>query len=162
MNIGNNYQIGMNTGYPMGVNSDYRLQEQTPAEKKRAIAMGLEECQTCKNRKYVDGSNESDVSFKTPGHVDPGASVGAVVSHERQHVANAVAEGNKANKELVSATVRIKMARCPECGRAYSSGGETSTVIKVSKPRYNNTPYDKARKLLDANRMAGANVDAKV
>ena len=45
------------------------------------------ECQTCKNRKYVDGSNENDVSFKTPGHIDPGNSAAAVMGHEREHVA---------------------------------------------------------------------------
>ena len=32
------------------------------------------ECQTCKNRKYVDGSDDPNVSFKTPGHIDPGQS----------------------------------------------------------------------------------------
>ena len=28
------------------------------------------ECQTCKNRRYQDGSNEM-VSFKAPGHISP-------------------------------------------------------------------------------------------
>ena len=32
------------------------------------------ECQTCKNRKYGDGSNEPDVSFKTPGKIAAGES----------------------------------------------------------------------------------------
>lgn len=27
------------------------------------------ECQTCKNRKYVDGSDEANVSFKSAAHV---------------------------------------------------------------------------------------------
>lgn len=27
------------------------------------------ECQTCKNRKYVDGSDEANVSFKSVAHV---------------------------------------------------------------------------------------------
>ena len=31
-----------------------------------------EECQTCKNRKYVDGSNEN-VSYKSAAHIAPGA-----------------------------------------------------------------------------------------
>ena len=30
------------------------------------------ECQTCKNRKYVDGSNEANVSFKNAAHISPG------------------------------------------------------------------------------------------
>ena len=29
------------------------------------------ECQTCKNRKYVDGSNEANVSFKNAAHISP-------------------------------------------------------------------------------------------
>ena len=35
------------------------------------------ECQTCKNREYVDGSNEPDVSFKTPGKIAAGESYGS-------------------------------------------------------------------------------------
>mgnify|MGYP001188840773 CR=1 FL=1 len=31
------------------------------------------ECQTCKNRKYVDGSNEANVSFKNAAHISPEA-----------------------------------------------------------------------------------------
>ena len=40
------------------------------------------ECQTCKNRKYVDGSNEGNVSFKTPGHISPESSGAVVMAHE--------------------------------------------------------------------------------
>ena len=39
-------------------------------------AEGVEEdheCETCENRTYVDGSNENDVSFKSPGHIAPEA-----------------------------------------------------------------------------------------
>ena len=32
------------------------------------------QCQTCATRMYKDGSDENDVSFKAPGHIDPGAS----------------------------------------------------------------------------------------
>ena len=42
------------------------------------------ECQTCKNRKYVDGSNEPDVSFKTPGKIAAGESYAKVSAHERE------------------------------------------------------------------------------
>lgn len=131
------------------------------AAKVQGTSRATEECQTCKNRKYVDGSNESDVSFKAPGHVSPEASYGAVTAHEQQHVSNAIAEGSEENKELVSVNVRIKMERCPECGKVYSAGGETTTVIKTSKPTYNNTPYDQARKLLDGEDLAGTGVDAR-
>lgn len=120
------------------------------------------ECQTCKNRKYVDGSKENDVSFKTPGHVSPEASLSAVINHENQHVANAIAQGNEKNKELVSSNVRIKMDRCPECGKSYAAGGETTTVIKTSSPSYSSSPYDQARKIQDASMMSGANFDLGV
>jgi len=31
-----------------------------------------EECQTCKNRKYVDSSDDPSVSFQSPTHIGPG------------------------------------------------------------------------------------------
>lgn len=81
------------------------------------------ECQTCAKRKYVDGSNEFNVSFKAPGHISPEDSAAKVMAHEQQHVANAIAEGSKPNKELISATVSLHTSVCPECGRTYVSGG---------------------------------------
>ena len=39
-----------------------------------------EECQTCKNRKYADGSNEN-VSYKSATHIAPGAAGNAVRVH---------------------------------------------------------------------------------
>lgn len=120
------------------------------------------ECRTCKSRKYVDGSNEGDVSFKAPGHISPGESVGKVMSHEQEHVANARAAGSKPGNELVSVSVNIRMETCPECGRAYAAGGSTTTVMKKSVPNYHNTPYDKAQKLVDGEMLAGAKVDATV
>ena len=46
------------------------------------------ECETCKNRKYQDGSDE-DVSFKSPAHINPNAAASRVRSHEQEHVNNA-------------------------------------------------------------------------
>lgn len=115
------------------------------------------ECQTCKNRKYVDGSNEGDVSFKTPGHIDPGSSASKVMAHEQEHVANAVAEGNKPGKELVSATVTLKTSVCPECGRVYVSGGTTHTMIRSTSEPSN--PYDKLQRDMNRNLLSGMNFD---
>lgn len=113
------------------------------------------ECQTCKSRKYVDASNESDVSFKTPGHIDPSMSASVVLSHEQEHVSNAVQEGNKTGNQLISASVSLKMSVCPECGRGYVAGGVTSTTIK-----YNETnPYDAGRKIIEGSLLRGQNVD---
>lgn len=113
------------------------------------------ECQTCKNRKYVDGSNEGNVSFKTPGHISPEVSGAVVMSHEKEHVANAVSEGNKPGKRLVSATVSLQTAICPECGRAYVAGGTTRTTMAT----YSDNPYDKARKSIEGSFLAGQNID---
>lgn len=94
------------------------------------------ECQTCAKRKYVDGSNEFNVSFKAPGHISPEDSAAKVMAHEQQHVANAVAEGSKPNKELISATVSLHTSVCPECGRTYVSGGNTHTVIRTTSDTF--------------------------
>ena len=45
-----------------------------PEPTKQDKRVGKAECETCKNRKYVDGSNEGDVSFKAPAHIDPNQS----------------------------------------------------------------------------------------
>lgn len=115
------------------------------------------ECQTCKERKYVDGSNEGNVSFKAPGHIAPEASASVVMSHEKEHVANARREGNKPGNELISATVSLKTAVCPECGCSYVAGGTTRTLIK-----YGNSDYDKNKKAADLDALLGANVDVAV
>ena len=115
------------------------------------------ECQTCKERKYVDGSDEGNVSFKAPGHIAPEASAGVVMSHEKEHVANAKREGNKPGNELISATVSLKTAICPECGRSYVAGGTTRTLIK-----YGDSEYDKNKKAADLDAVLGANVDLAV
>lgn len=115
------------------------------------------ECQTCAERKYVDGSDEGNVSFKAPGHIAPEASAGVVMSHEKEHVANAKREGNKPGNELISATVSLKTAICPECGRSYVAGGTTRTMI-----RYGDSEYDKNKKAADLDAVLGANVDLAV
>ncbi len=91
-------------------------------------------CETCEKRKYVDGSNENDVSFKTPGHIDPAVAASVVSAHEHMHVANAVQEGSKEGAELLYATVQLKTSVCPECGRTYVSGGVTRTAIRHTNP----------------------------
>lgn len=128
-----------------------------PQEALEGQKVGKGECQTCKNRKYVDGSNENNVSFKAPGHIDPGSSAATVMAHEREHVSNAVAEGSQKNKQLVSVSVSLQTSICPECGRVYVSGGETQTAIKT-KPESSN-PYDKLQRDMMRNMMAGINFD---
>lgn len=118
---------------------------------------GKTECQTCKERKYVDGSNESNVSFKTPGHVSPESSMAMVSAHEQEHVKNAVSEGSKPGADLISASVKLSMAVCPECGRSYVAGGVTTTQIKYSNEK---NPYQQERKKVDELLLKGMNFDS--
>ncbi len=115
-----------------------------------------EECQTCKERKYQDGSNEADVSFKAPGHISPEASASAVMAHEQQHVTNAYQKAAQKDGQVVSCSVSLHTAVCPECGTSYVSGGTTSTSI--SYPNESN-PYQQNKIAQDAIRLKGANID---
>ena len=44
------------------------------------------ECQTCKNRKYQDGSDDPGVSFKTASKIAPETAASVVRGHEMEHV----------------------------------------------------------------------------
>ena len=112
------------------------------------------ECQACKSRRYQDASDEM-VSFKTPGKISAGESYAKVMSHEQEHVANAIAEGNEENKELLSATVSLKTAICPECGKAYVAGGVTRTMMKT----YSDNPYSRNQKSFEKEAATGNNID---
>lgn len=116
------------------------------------------ECQTCKNRKYQDGSDEM-VSFKSASHISPTAFGSRVRAHEQEHVSNAYNKAEQNNGKVISATVSIHTAICPECGRTYVSGGETNTQIKY----YNEeNPYQQGKKLADSAAYSGMNVDASI
>ena len=131
--------------------------EKADEQRRTGKAEAKGECQTCKERKYVDGSDEGNVSFKAPGHIAPEASAGVVMSHEKEHVANAKREGNKPGNELISASISLKTAICPECGRSYVAGGTTRTLIK-----YGDSDYDKNKTAADLDAVLGANVDVAV
>ncbi len=151
MNIGgisNNYTIPIS-----GIDKVTRINADNSVDSSSKVKPV--ECQTCKNRKYVDGSNESDVSFKTPGTIRPEDSFAKVSAHENEHVANAIAKGSKPNAKLISASVTLKMGVCPECGRTFVAGGETRTQIKYSEKN----PYDRNRKSVEAGVLVGNNLD---
>lgn len=116
------------------------------------------ECQTCKNRKYQDGSDEM-VSFKSPAHISSNAAASVVRSHEQEHVSNAFAKAATGNGKVVRASVTLHTAVCPECGRTYISGGTTQTQIKY----YNeDNPYQQSLKSSDSTKYSGMNVDCTV
>lgn len=97
------------------------------------------ECQTCKNRKYKDGSDDPGVSFKTATHLDPEAAPYAIRSHEGEHVAHNKAQAQKENREIISQTVTYHTDICPECGKVYMSGGTTRTVSRANNAE---NPYE--------------------
>ncbi len=89
------------------------------------------ECQTCKERKYQDGSDDSSVSYQTPTHIDADYAPAAVRGHELEHVAHEQAKAQREDRKVVSQTVALHTDICPECGRVYVSGGTTRTVTKA-------------------------------
>lgn len=127
----------------------------TEEAKKIGATSSPEECDTCKNRKYQDDSNEN-VSFKSASHISPNAAGSAVRAHEGEHVANAYEKATQNNGKVVNASVSIHTSVCPECGRTYVSGGTTNTTIKYSNET---NPYQQNQKSLDASYMIGANID---
>lgn len=116
------------------------------------------ECETCKNRKYQDGSDEM-VSFKSASHISPQASASRVRAHEQEHVSNAYKKAAQGNGRVLSATVSLRTAICPECGRSYTAGGTTSTKISYSDE---SNPYQQNKKSADAAALIGQNLDVAV
>jgi hypothetical protein len=93
------------------------------------------ECQTCKERKYKDVSNDPTVSFQTPTKLDRGEAAYAVRAHEQQHVSHEHAKAEREGREVVSQNVVIHYAVCPECGKVYVAGGTTTTTTRDATPR---------------------------
>lgn len=146
---------GMATGEDTGERVIIRNPGES-TEKQAGKEFSPAECQTCKERKYQDGSDEN-VSFKSPSHIAPNAAASRVRSHEQEHVSNAHKEAAQNNGKVISCNVSIHTSVCPECGRTYVSGGTTATQIKY----YNEeNPYQKEMKSSDAtNKYRGMNVD---
>lgn len=116
------------------------------------------ECQTCKNRKYQDGSDEM-VSFKSPQHISPESAASAVRAHEQEHVSNAYKKAAQKDGKVISASVSIHTGVCPECGRTYVTGGTTRTQIKYFNE---DNPYQQALKSSDHTKYSGMNLDYAV
>ena len=114
------------------------------------------ECETCANRKYQDGSDEGNVSFKDAAHISPESAGARVRAHEGEHVSNAYKKAAQKNGKVLNASVTIHTSICPECGRTYVSGGVTNTKIKYANE---DNPYTKNQKELDAARYKGAHID---
>ena len=116
------------------------------------------ECETCKQRKYQDGSDEM-VSFKTAQHMSPSEAATRVRAHEQEHVSNAYDKAAQKGGKVLQASVAIHTAICPECGTTYVSGGLTTTKIKYSDE---SNPYQKDMKAQHGDALRGSNVDLAV
>ena len=90
------------------------------------------ECQTCEKRKYQDGSDDASVSYQTPTNIKPGQVAAAVRGHEMEHVIHEQAKAKQEGRKVVSQSVTLHTAICPECGKVYISGGETRTTTKAN------------------------------
>ncbi len=133
---------------PAGQTADKKVEKTDPGYK----------CETCANRKYQDGSNEADVSFKSASHVAPEAAASAVRSHEQMHVTNAYQKAEQKNGKVINASVSIHTSICPECGKTYVSGGTTRTTIKYGNE---DNPYQKNLKNMQGGFLRGINLDMK-
>lgn len=116
------------------------------------------ECETCKHRKYQDGSDEM-VSFKSASHISPASAGARVRAHEQEHVNNAFAKASQQNGKVISAVVSLHTDICPECGKSYVSGGTTATKIKYYG---DNNGYHKAQDIANATMFNGNNINTTV
>lgn len=109
--------------------------DKTEEAKSAREVMEDAECETCKERKYQDGSDDPGVSFKTAAHIAPEQAAAKVRGHEMEHVTREQAKAAREGREVVSQSVSYKTAICPECGRVYVAGGTTrTTTLAKSEP----------------------------
>lgn len=87
------------------------------------------ECETCARRTYQDGSDEMDVSFKTPSKIPQSIAASVVLGHEHEHVANAYEKERNGEGKVKRVSVSLHNDICPECGRVYVAGGVTHTEM---------------------------------
>lgn len=99
------------------------------------------------------------VSFKSAAHISPESAASRVRAHEQEHVSNAFKKAAANNGKVISASVSIHTAVCPECGRTYVSGGTTHTQIKYFNE---DNPYQKGLKSADRAKYSGMNADYAV
>lgn len=88
-------------------------------------------CETCENRKYQDGSDDPGVSFKSAAKINPASAESVVRSHEYEHVSRNQDKADREGREVLYQNVVIKHGICPDCGKPYVTGGETTTVTKA-------------------------------
>lgn len=143
-----NIDTGNGTDFGLSIGRDPNRTEKT----------GKTECQTCKERKYQDGSDECNVSFKSASHISPESAPAKVRAHEGEHVANAYKTAALKGGKVLQASVAIHTAVCPECGRTYVSGGTTTTRLLLPNEA---ASYGKDAKSIPLPLGKGNNIDYK-
>ena len=87
---------------------------------------GREECETCKNRKYQDGSDDPGVSFKTPSNIAPEEAAARVRSHENEHVYR-----NRANSYFKNICMPgMRNTLCVRRSDGYSNKNKTGQAVQ--------------------------------
>ena len=111
------------------------LGEEPAVQESKSAQEVMEEgqCQTCKERKYQDGSNDPGVSYQTPTNIDPTQAASAVRGHEQEHVVREQARAKREGREVVNQSVTLHTDICPECGKVYISGGTTRTTTREAQ-----------------------------
>ena len=120
-----NYGYGYSTGAVSSARSEEKGMIVNPGKsdvEKPGRKSSPAECETCKNRKYQDGSDEM-VSFKSASHISPQASASRVRAHEQEHVTNAY-------NKLHRTTVKFSPPQYP-CGPRYVPNAALSTPPAV-------------------------------
>ena len=150
-NVNNKDELGQKGVLDADVNNKDELGKKGAVDKSKTT-----ECQTCKNRKYVDGSNEANVPLKM-----------LRIFHRKRHLLlSGHMRGSMfpmritklprktAKWYLHPSESRHRSAR--NVARSYISGGVTDTQIRY----YNESnPYQQDLKQTDGIKLRGANVD---
>ncbi len=133
----NNTNLSKNLVYNTGIKNDVENKTTAGVQKKEVNKTKTGDCQTCKERRYQDGSMDSGVSFKSPTKLTPEQASSAVISHEKEHYTREAQNAKSENKDVLVNSIRLHSSICPDCGRSYISGGETTTVTRT---RPNSSP----------------------
>lgn len=112
-------------------------------EIKQLKRSGKIECETCKNRRYKDGSDDGTVSFQSPTNIKPEQSAGKVMSHEMEHYRHETANARRNGEKILSISVSTTKSVCPECGASFTSGGLTRVTKRVDTQKQSENEHFK-------------------
>ena len=128
---GKRMEEGERKMFPFSEEAQNALRTEEEAKSAQEV-MEEAECQTCKNRKYQDGSDDPGVSFKNPTNIAPEQAASAVRGHEMEHVVREQAKAQREDRRVVQQSVTLHTDICPECGDVFISGGTTRTTTKAN------------------------------